>query len=305
MNPKLSIIIPHKNSLELLIRCIKSIPQENYIEIIIIDDDSNPNKVDFLRLGSLQGKNVSIIFNKDAKGAGHARNLGLKEAKGEWLLFADADDFFVDGAFDIISSHFNDSADIVYFLSERRYSDTLESFDESCLGLNDKVKGYIGDEQSRDRLKYGICVPWGRIFRHSLIKNNAIVFDETRFANDTMFSIMSAYSAKTIIKDERVVYCFTANKGSLTHTLNKESILCRFQVDVRKNVFLKSIGKPQLQSSITHHLYHSIKYGIDFTIKLMFIAIKNGVNPFWGCFKWIIEHNRDKKKSDKITQWSK
>lgn len=38
-------------------------------------------------------------------GAGYARNVGLEHAKGKWLLFADADDFYVDNMYDIISMH--------------------------------------------------------------------------------------------------------------------------------------------------------------------------------------------------------
>ena len=93
--------------------------------------------------------------------------------------------------------------------------------------------------ENEDKLKYGICVPWGRLISHKLIKENNIQFDETRFANDTMFAIKAAYASKVITADPRVVYCFTANKGSLTHTLNKDSIRCRYGVDVRKNSFLK------------------------------------------------------------------
>lgn len=302
---KCSIIIPHKNSLGLLKRCLSSIPVSKDIEIIVVDDNSDSKLVDFHALQELESDRVHILYNKDSKGAGHARNLGLSIATGKWLLFSDADDFFVKGAFDIISSHFEDKADIIYFLSERRYSESLELFDSSCLGLNDKVKAFVLSPENEDKLKYGICVPWGRLISHKLIKENNIQFDETRFANDTMFAIKAAYASKVITADPRVVYCFTANKGSLTHTLNKDSIRCRYGVDVRKNSFLKSIGKDELQSSITHHIYHSLKYGLNFTVELLVVAVKAKVNPFYGCIGWIANHNKDKSKRDKITNWSK
>lgn len=303
MKTKISIIIPHKNSLSLLERCLNSIPKQDSIQVIVVDDNSDPSKVDFERMSSLQKDNVEIIFNKESLGAGHARNLGLEKASGKWLLFADADDFFVDGAFEIISSHYDDMADIIYFLSERRYSDSMVLFDPSCMGLNDKIKAFDGNFETLNRLRYGICVPWGRMFRHSMVKNNNIRFGETRFANDTMFSVKTAYYADKIQTDCRIIYCFTANKGSLTHTLNRDSILCRYKVDIEKNVFLKTKGFPKYQTSVTPHIYHSLKYGICFTMQLIRIAIENGINPFMGSINWIISHYQSKNMMDNITKW--
>src|SRR5574344_79438 len=89
-----SIIIPHKNSPELLQRCLASIPQREDIQIIIVDDNSESSIVNFCSFPGTERKDTEIIYLKESKGAGYARNRGLSRAKGEWILFADADDYY-------------------------------------------------------------------------------------------------------------------------------------------------------------------------------------------------------------------
>ena len=89
-----SIIIPHKNIPSLLQRCLDSIPKRDDVQIIVVDDNSNPQKVDFEKFPGLDKPNTEAYFDKSGKGAGRARNVGLKHAKGEWVIFADCDDYF-------------------------------------------------------------------------------------------------------------------------------------------------------------------------------------------------------------------
>ena len=89
-----TIIIPHKNTPQLLQRCLDSIPIRVDIQIIIVDDFSDSTIVDFNNFPGSNRLNVEIYLTKEGKGAGYARNVGLTKAKGKWILFADSDDFF-------------------------------------------------------------------------------------------------------------------------------------------------------------------------------------------------------------------
>ena len=87
-----SIIIPHYNSPDLLMRCLMSIPVKENIQVIVIDDCS-PNSDDYLvRYSELQE------YYKTPRGgsAGRARNIGLDYVKGKWVICVDADDLFVE-----------------------------------------------------------------------------------------------------------------------------------------------------------------------------------------------------------------
>ena len=101
----LSIIVPHFNSPALLQRLLDSIPNQENVEVLVIDDLSNSHLKEYYECKDRNSDRNVIFLNNTVqnKGAGGARNVGLAHAKGKWLLFADSDDYFVDGFIDTIS----------------------------------------------------------------------------------------------------------------------------------------------------------------------------------------------------------
>ena len=115
MNPRYSIIIPHYDIPDLLMRCLKSIPVSEDIQVIVVDDNSPEADTYLERYPELSRPYLEFLSAPKNGGAGYARNIGLDQAKGKWLLFADADDFFVDNMYDIITTHIESDSDVIYF----------------------------------------------------------------------------------------------------------------------------------------------------------------------------------------------
>ena len=143
-NIDFSIIIPQRKSLDSLPRLFKSIPVSDKIEVLLIDNSPEP----------ISGKDVQtihpfqLLHSNPHSFAGGARNIGLDNAHGKWLIFADADDFFTPQAFDIFYSHFADEEDLIYFKSDSVYDDTLEPSNRNSLFnayIDDYVLGKIDD----------------------------------------------------------------------------------------------------------------------------------------------------------------
>jgi glycosyltransferase involved in cell wall biosynthesis len=275
-----SIIIPHRNSPELLQRCLFSIPDDPSIQVIIIDDASDEEFVDFDLFPGKDRTNVFSYFNKKNEGAGSARNLGLHYSLGKWIIFADADDFFVPNAFLVFSDNVCDSSDIVYFGVKSIYSDTFETADrESSYSFMVNLFN-CDDKQSEFRLRFRHIVPWGKMFKRSFVFVNKLVFEEIRASNDVMFNVRAGSLAKLISVDPRIVYCVTVNKGSLTNTVNREVSMSRFLAKLRYNDYVKSLGKGEYQYSMRNEMFIALSFGIKEFLVYFKLAISHNTNFF-------------------------
>jgi glycosyltransferase involved in cell wall biosynthesis len=289
-----TIIIPHKNSPDLLQRCLDSIPRREDIQIIIVDDNSSPDKVDFASFPGLNDPYVEIVFGKNEnsrKGAGYARNLGLERAKGKWLLFADADDFFTENAFDCLFEHLDSPHDIIYFKVSSVYSDTMEPAYRGYY-TNMYIDNFLNSlKDAEDFLRYGQITPWGKLIRTAFVKKKGIYFDEVIAANDLMFSAFTGHHASSVNAVDFPIYCVTVSKGSLTNTFSSEILLSRYTVKLIRNQFLRKHGKGKCQSKdVFFYLLTSLKYGVKTFLMFLKLTIRYKMNPFWGMDQWIIRY---------------
>lgn len=94
MNPKISVIVPVYNTEKYLHRCIDSILAQTFtdFELLLIDDGSKDNSGTICDEYAAKDSRVRV-FHKENGGVSSARNLGLDNAKGEWISFVDSDDY--------------------------------------------------------------------------------------------------------------------------------------------------------------------------------------------------------------------
>jgi glycosyltransferase involved in cell wall biosynthesis len=278
-----SVIIPHKNSLHLLQRCLDSIPECNNVQVIVVDDDSDSDKVNFNAFPGFNRKNTEVYFTKEGKGAGYARNVGLKYAKGKWLLFADADDFFTENAFDILFKYIDSEYDILYFKVTSCYSDTYEKANRDK-GVNSLIENLLQQKNkaAEDFIRYRHLPPWGKILKRDFILKNNILFEEVPAANDRMFSILSGHCANSIGIINKYLYCITVNKGSIAHTLSLSNLTSKYITTLRCNQFVRKANKSNCQYSILPDLILSRKLGFKVFLKFIKLAIHYKANPFVG-----------------------
>lgn len=239
-----SIIIPHYNSPTLLDKLIRTIPARDDIEIIVIDDNSEQ----LLELSQFSRHNISFYINDTGiQSAGACRNIGLKHAKGRWLLFADADDFFLEDAFEIINEVADEQYDVIYFSPTSRNSINNEISDRH-INYQKLVRNFISNNEME--IKYSFYVPWSKLISSKLVKDKSIVFDETLVANDVMFSLRVGLNAKRITAVDRVIYCVIKRTQSLTSVFNPNNNRIRFETSLRMNAYLYRARKSCYQHSL-------------------------------------------------------
>lgn len=233
-----SIIIPHKDIPQLLQRCLDSIPEREDVQVIVVDDNSSPEVVDFSSFPGCDRPDVEVFFTKEGKGAGYARNCGLEYARGKWILFADADDFFRQGFLDVLDGYAYKDYDMVIFRADSVDSDTLllVSPRQSC--YDD-----LFEKADWDKLKFSNEVPWAKMISCQLVREHHLRFDETPAANDVLFSTYLDYHARKVTASSKVIYCATIRNASLQYSAILENLLARVDVACRKNSFLYHIGR--------------------------------------------------------------
>lgn len=224
-----SIVIPHRNLPHLLERCLASIPVRPDVQVIIVDDASDPVIVDFAKFPGKDRPYTEVILNGDRLGAGHARNLGLRRAAGKWLVFADCDDLFDKEILNAQMDACADSdADSIFFKTRYLYSDTLQPSPREhwTNALFDKVRE-TGDI---NYMKFRRYAPWGKFIRRSVIECNHIEFQEVPWSNDVRFSMAVAFASRKEACIPEYLYCYTIRRDSLIADVTLESLLCRFDV---------------------------------------------------------------------------
>ena len=237
--PVVSIIIPHKDIPDLLMRCLKSIPVSEDIQVIVVDDNSPDAETYLDRYPELSRPYLEFIRTTKGGGAGYARNIGLDHAKGKWILFADADDFFIEDMYDIILSYVDSEADVIYFKKKSVLSDDISVEIERSFYVNKNIDQYLADGDEWP-IRTKMPVPWGKMIKRNLIVKYNIRFDEIICFEDNYFSLLIGYYADIIKVVNSLLYIVTARPHSLMATLweNPEGLKIKAEVAFRSDKFM-------------------------------------------------------------------
>lgn len=225
-----TIIIPHKNIPDLLERLIKSIPERKDLEIIVVDDGSDPHIFNLEHFPLRDRPNISFILNAECRGAGYARNCALLQAKGKWVLFADSDDLFNAGFNDFLDEYKDNDADIVYFSGNSVDTDTFEPSNRV-----DHLHAFIDDYHKNPQhgelvMRFLFTEPWCKMVKRSMIEEHQISFEETIIRNDVRYSYLVGYYADKIVVDDRQLYCVTTRQNSVSRGVGRQASLDELKV---------------------------------------------------------------------------
>ncbi|MCD7819443.1 MAG: glycosyltransferase [Lachnospiraceae bacterium] len=220
-SPKISVIIPVFNVQNYLHECLDSITKQTLpeIEIICVDDGSADASGTILKEYAAVDKRIRMIEQENLY-AGAARNRGIREARGEYLLFLDADDFFdLSLCEKAWRKAKEEDADIVLF-GAREYNTMTGKFAEKPnlfrRNLLPESPVFSRKEIPDTILALTTPNPWLKLFRKEFVLKENLRFQEIRHSNDIYFNLIAlAVAGSVTYVNENLVNYRTGQTGNL------------------------------------------------------------------------------------------
>lgn len=209
LTPKVSVIIPVYNAMPYLARCIDDVLSQTMheIEIICVDDGSTDDSLNVLQAYAKRDERIRI-FTQQNKFAGAARNRGIDEARGEYLMFLDADDLFEPQLVEMLyTACERDMAQMALCRSDifDMLHNTYKKNNPLARELFPVKIPFAPAEYADYLFQFVTPAPWGKIFRRDLIMDGGIRFECRKSTNDLYFSFCNAAIAQSVTFTDNVL----------------------------------------------------------------------------------------------------
>lgn len=258
----ISIIIPVYNAEKHLRQCIDSILIQNTknFELIFINDGSNDSSKNILDNYQSMNQNITVL-HRENKGVSSARNLGIEQAKGEWITFIDADDYIEQNYLSI-----NEASKADLLIQDWKFCPP-ENFYEKL------PKGFYSNEESKRFIneycnKMTFMSPWGKFYRKDIIEKFKIRFDD-RFiiGEDEVFNLnyLKHISSLEVISTSTYIYRKMSNINKYLTSAENQIEFINATYTLYKELNLDNLKK-------LRNIYSHISYVKD--INLPFIQYK-------------------------------
>lgn len=229
----LSIIIPVYNAEKYLKTCLDSILNQTYkdIEIICVNDCSKDDSLKILEEYAHKDKRVQIINNETNLGPGANRNIGIKRARGKYLTFIDADDFYLHNECfsTLLNKMVDNNLDLLIFNNKEFDEITLEFIPEKQKRFGypygKKDINHIWDKKEQKKHYFKISAfPWSKIYLKDMLIENKILFPEGIYYEDAAFSNYVSLFCKKVYVLKEEYYAYRVNVSTST----TQNIMAKF-----------------------------------------------------------------------------
>lgn len=190
---KVSIIVPCYNAEKTLGKCVKSIQEQIFTdwELLLIDDGSSDKTQEFCRSYAKLDTRIRY-FRQNNRGVSSARNVGLDNAKGDFVTFVDADDFVDPYYVDELLEASSTDLILCGFIMGGRKITPLSKYMWNLKDDSAIIQEIIEDD-------YLLYTPWAKLFKLSIINSNGLRFDtKLRLGEDTLFCYRYLIHCKSI-----------------------------------------------------------------------------------------------------------
>lgn len=226
---KLSVIIPVYNCETYLERCLESVINQtiNEIEILCVDDGSTDNSVSIIQEYACSDERIVLLRQKN-QGAGIARNKGLQSAKGEYVAFLDADDYYfdVDALSKMVAQCEQNGVYACGSFSLKEENGEIlevkfwgESQDLLCMNIHN---------YREFQMDYGYVT---FIYDRKFLLSNSIYFPSYRRFQDPPFMVRALHKAKYFTMADTHLYCYRVPNMASRYSTEKVTDMIQGIID--------------------------------------------------------------------------
>ena len=228
MDTLVSIIVPiYSINYEYLKQCIYSLVNQSYknTEIILIDDGS-PDKCGEICDSFAEKYDNVVVIHKKNEGVSVARNVGIESAKGEYVIFVDADDWIEQDCVDtVLKKILEEKVDVLYFqrCKEDKKVKIFPAAESRALGKIDLVelqKAILKEDENH--LDFDPKPPWGKIIRKKILcKEKGVYFPVgVKKSQDVIFNLYLLEEIDSAYYLDYLGYHYRINQESINHRYN-------------------------------------------------------------------------------------
>ncbi len=238
-NPRVSIILPLYNAQNTIERAVKSVQGQTMPdwELLLVDDGSKDQSGRLCDQWARQDERVRV-FHTENHGASHARNIGLAEARGEWIAFLDSDDLYAPSFLERMLLH---SAGVDEVLCYVAMLPKGRSSEPVCMPkVYESIEKALEDCQTVADVKLYTDTVWNHIIRRDRL---CAVFDESLVYNEVTDFVLSNWRTPrriAVVPEPLYTYDHTT-PGSLS----KQMRIDRIESYRRRMIDFLHIVQPQ------------------------------------------------------------
>ena len=258
--PVVRVIIPVYNAAEHLASCLDAVAQQTLdsIEVICVNDGSTDGSADILNRFAALDARVRAIHQEN-QGAGAARNAGLAAAKGEYVIFLDADDLYEPTMLEQMVARARTShADVVICLADAlEENGTRRAMPNQ---LRRKLLRRCGELSFCPRLEIPqhlfqfVCGwAWDKLYRRDFVLRTKLQFQNLRHTNDAFFVYLSLVAAAVVSIEPAVLVHHRLHAGSISHNTHRDvTSLSTALLAIHTELLREHAGNAALLKSFHH-----------------------------------------------------
>ena len=293
---KISVIIPIYNVGFYLQECVNSVIKQTYknLEIILVDDGSTDDCPNICDTYAKQYSNVKVVHKQNG-GLSDARNVGILNSTGDYLLFLDADDFWKDSTavqslvdrINLTHADLLNYSYIKYYEDLKKYINYFEDMEPLPLEFNklESIQYLLNNNLY-------IASACNKLIKKSLFEDGNLYFVKGIYSEDIDWCLRLLIKAESVDFICENFYCYRQRSGSITHTINDKK--CH---DLTNNI-LKCFSMVNKSESLQDVLYKYVayQYGTFFITQAVAENYQSECINKLSNYKWVLKYHSNNKK---------